>query len=211
MDWIDVTAAIYSGMPHWPGDEEVAIERTQDLERGDPYNLSRASLGLHAGTHVDAPLHFLPRGAGVDDIALRNLVGPARVLEIMGTRAIGRAELEAHRIEESERILLKTDNSTRAWEREPFREDYASLTLEAALFLAERRTLLAGIDYLSIAPPGKEAAEVHRVLLGAGVVILEGLVLSGVAPGVYELVCLPLRVARGDGAPARAILRSLHS
>ncbi len=155
--------------------------------------------------------HFLPRGAGVDELDLRKLVGPARVLEIKGTRAIGRAELEAHRIEEGERILLKTDNSTRAWEGEPFREDYASLTLEAALFLAERKTLLAGIDYLSIAPPGEEAAEVHRVLLGAGVVVLEGLVLSGVAPGGYELVCLPLRVARGDGAPARAILRSLDS
>ncbi len=209
MEWIDVTATIHSGMPHWPGDEDVAVERILDLERGDPYNLSRMVMGLHAGTHVDAPLHFIPGGAGVEEIAPRSLIGPARVLEIKGVSAITGVDLGSHSIKEGERILLKTDNSRRSWEEGPFREDYAALSLEGAQYLARKRVSLVGIDYLSIAPFGEEAADVHRALLEARVVILEGLVLSGVEPGDYELVCLPLKVARGDGAPARAMLRPL--
>jgi arylformamidase len=211
LGWIDISMTVRGGMPLWPGDEEVVVERALELERGDACNLSRVTMGLHAGTHVDAPLHFLTGGAGVDEIEPWRLMGPARLLELRRLSIIGRAELGAHEIGEKERILLKTDNSDRAWEEEPFREDYAALSLEAAEYLAERKAALVGIDYLSIARPGAGAEEVHRALLSAGVVILEGLVLSGVKPGRYHLVCLPLRIARGDGAPARAMLRPLAS
>ena len=211
MTWIDISMTLRDGMLRWPGDEEVVLERIMDLERGDPYNLSRVTMGLHAGTHVDAPSHFVAGGKGAEELEPWRLLGPARLLEVRGVSAIGRAELGAHGIGEGERILLKTDNSDRAWEEEPFREDYAALSLEAAEYLAEMRVALVGIDYLSIAPPGDGSEEVHRTLLSAGIVILEGLVLSGVEPGRYELVCLPLKVASGDGAPARAMLRPLPS
>lgn len=211
MDWIDATATIRGGMPRWPGDEEVVVERAMDLERGDAYNLSRVAMGLHAGTHVDAPLHFLPNGKGVDEMPLWPALGEARVIAITRVPAITASNLETQAITRGERVLFKTDNSERAWESEPFREDYVYLSTEAAEYLAEREVALVGIDYLSVGPPTEEAAEVHRTLLRAGIWVVEGLVLSGVDPGPYELVCLPLKVARGDGAPARVILRPLPS
>jgi arylformamidase len=210
VDWIDITMTIRSEMVHWPGDEDVVIERIQDLDRGDPYNLSRAVLSLHSGTHVDAPLHFIPGGRGIDEMPLSAMVGPARVIEINDPISIAPAELEACAIETGERILFKTANSGHVWDTEAFVEDFVYLSEAGARFLAQRGVLAVGIDYLSIGPYGEDASGIHKALLEAGMWIIEGLNLSGVEPGDYELVCLPLKVERGDGAPARAILRPLR-
>jgi arylformamidase len=209
MDWIDITMTIRSGMVHWPGDEEIVVERIQDLESGGPYNLSRISMGLHAGTHIDAPLHFLPRGAGIDEMPLDAVVGPARVIGIRDMEAVTRSELEPQDIREGERILLKTANSYRTGSAE-FLEDYVYVSPEAAHYLAEKGIRAVGVDYLSVGPNTDEAAEVHEIFLQRDVWIIEGLDLSRVEPGGYELLCLPLKVAGGDGAPARAILRPLR-
>jgi len=194
-------------MTVWPGDEEVRVERTLDAAQGAPYNLSRVCMGLHAGTHVDAPLHFLPDGADVAAMPPEVGMGPARVVEIPGSPDIDREDIEPLSPREGERIIFKTRNSRRAWWEEPFDPDYAHLNVRAARYLAERGVLLVGMDYLSVGPYGEGAEEVHLALLQAGVWILEGLDLRGVEPGDYELVCLPLRVEKGEGAPARAILR----
>ncbi|MBN2027337.1 MAG: cyclase family protein [Actinobacteria bacterium] len=197
-------------MVHWPGDEDVVIERTQDLERGGPYNLSRAVLSLHSGTHVDAPLHFIPGGRGIDEMPPSATVGQARVIEIRDPVSITPTELEACAIAEGERVLFKTANSGRVWDTDTFVEDFVYLSEAGAMFLAQKGVRAVGIDYLSIGPYGEDASGIHKALLEAGIWIIEGLDLSAVEPGDYELVCLPLKVERGDGAPARAILRSLY-
>jgi len=207
--YIDISLTLRKGMITWPGDEEVSLERIFSLHLGDPYNLSRLRVGLHAGTHVDAPLHFLPGGADVASMPLEAGIGPARVVELSESRVIGRADLEPLTPREGERLLIKTLNSRRVWWEEPFDPHYAHLDQGAAAYLAERGIKLVGLDYLSVGPFGEEAGEVHRKLLEAGVWILEGLDLTAVEPGDYELVCLPLRVANGDGSPARAILKTL--
>jgi len=159
-------------------------------------------MGTHTGTHMDAPIHFLPGGAGTDAVPLQNLIGPARVIEIEDAGAVTQAELRNHNLGHSERYLFKTLNSRRCWNGSEFVSNYVSLAEDAAKYLVELKTLAIGIDYLSVGSP-----EVHRTLLGAGVAIIEGLNLSEVNPGEYEFLCLPLRITGGDGAPARALLR----
>lgn len=210
MEWIDISVAIHGGMVHWPTDEAVGIERTKDLDRGDPYNLSRIIMSLHTGTHMDAPVHFIRDGAGINELPLDVTIGPARVIEIKDRKLIGPSELREHGIKEGERILFKTANSTRLWDTDSFTEDFVSISEDGADYLARKRILAVGVDYLSVGGFTGDIAKVHLALLEAGVWIIEGLNLAGVEPGDYELLCLPLKVARGDGAPARAILRSLH-
>lgn len=205
--WIDVSMGLRDGMVHWPDDPPVEIKRARDLDRGDPATVSRLSLGAHSGTHLDAPAHFFPEGAGIDAMPLDATIGPARVAEIGDPTAVTPEALQRLDVREGERLLLKTRNSLRARQQtEAFQEDFAHLTPEAATWLAERRLRCVGIDALSVAGFGTDAGATHRPLLEAGVWIIEGLMLSGVEPGVYELVCLPLRVEGGDGAPARAVL-----
>jgi arylformamidase len=206
--WIDISVPLRSGMVHWPGDQEVRIERTSSMERGDSLNLSAVSMSLHTGTHMDAPLHFLAGAAGIDQMPLAATVGPARVLEFPGLAAIDPRQLATHGISSGERILLKTANSRRCWTSDEFAADYVYVSREGAQYLAERGIQALGIDYLSIGAPTGEGDLTHRVLLAAGVWIIEGLDLSAVEPGDYELICLPLKILDGDGAPARAILRA---
>jgi arylformamidase len=203
--WIDISVPLYSGMVHWPGDRPVRIRRTQQMVRGDACNLSSLSMSSHVGTHVDAPRHCLRRGKTIDELRFGALIGPARVVAIEHPKAIAAEELRPARVGRGERILFKTRNSKRCWNRDRFVSDFVYLAKDAARLLAERGVLCVGIDYLSI--DRTETTEVHRLLLGAGVWIIEGLNLSAVKPGSYELVCLPLRIQDGDGAPARAILR----
>lgn len=207
--WIDVTVPIHPGMVVYEGDPGVRVTSVLALERGDPANVSLLALGSHTGTHVDAPSHFIAGGGTVDGLPLDVLLGRARVLacppgpiaaETVAGAGAGRGS----------RLLFKTGNSA-LWERARFVRDYQALTLEAARLLVEAGVALVGIDYLSIEGFGAPGHPVHRCLLGAGTVILEGLDLSAVAPGEYELCCLPLRVREGDGAPARALLRPLRA
>jgi arylformamidase len=162
---------------------------------------------VHTGTHVDAPVHFLADGAGVDALPLDQLLGEARVVDVGEASSIGAAELRTIDPRAGERLLFKTRNSARGWKTDRFLPDFVYLSREGAALLAERRVRTVGIDYLSIAGM-HEGVPTHRALLEQGICIIEGLDLSPVEPGSYELVCLPLRLAGADGAPARVLLRA---
>lgn len=194
-------------MAAWPGNPNVRIDRIQSIEQGDMCNLSVISMSAHTGTHMDAPLHFLKHGAPMERMPLTATVGPARVIPIRDKNAVTLAELRPHRIRRGERILFKTRNSAQPWHSGPFRKNFVYISTEAARFLADREIRAVGVDYLSLAGFEKNEVEAHQALLGAGVWIIEGLDLSRVQAGRYTLVCLPLKILGGDGAPARAILR----
>ncbi len=209
-EWIDITVPLRTGMVHWPGDPEIRIGRVENLTHGDAANVSLMSLGTHTGTHMDPPLHYLPDAPGIDQMPLSTGIGPARVVEIQDPRSIKPWELVAASIEANERVLFKTRNSARCWRTDAFVEDFVSISIEAAEYLATTGVQLVGVDYLSVGPfEGDAGPDVHRTLLNAGIWILEGLDLSRVQPGHYQLVCLPLRIANGDGSPARAALRRI--
>ena len=204
--WVDLSVGIRDDMVHYPGNPGVELKQTMHLDRGDPANVSQLSLGVHTGTHVDAPVHFIGGAPGVDQFSIDAMIGPARVIEILDKEVCTAQDLAAYDIRAGERLLLRTNNSTRCWNVDAFVEDYAHLDTSAARMLAERGVRMVGIDYLSIGR-GNEGPEVHRILLGAGVVIIEGLDLSRVDAGVYDVVCLPLKIIGGDGAPARVAVR----
>ena len=208
-DWIDISVPVHNGMVHWPGDPPFHIERLSDTDRGDPFTLSRMSLGVHTGTHMDAPDHFIARTETIDDMPLDATVGPARVIQIRVQACMGREELMEHNILAGERILLKTANSDHVWSSDEFIEEFVYISLDAALYLASLGIRSIGIDYLSVGGFHKDGPETHKALLSAGIWIIEGLNLSGVEPGNYELICLPLKLTGAEGAPARAILRPL--
>ena len=204
--WRDVSVPIDTGMVHFPNDPSIEIDNITHVERGDVCTVSRITMGTHTGTHIDAPIHFLPGGAGAEEIPLENLIGPARVIEIKDPHAVKAEELRVHNLGTRERLLFKTSNSERCWKTSQFVPDFIAIAEDAASYLARLDTLAVGIDYLSAGSP-----ETHRTLLGAGVVIVEGLNLTGIAQGRYELLCLPVKILGGDGAPARALLRVLDA
>lgn len=204
--WIEASVPIRHGMVHWPGDPAVEVVRVSDLARGDPATVSRLSAGVHSGTHVDAPVHFIAGAAGVDALPLDALVGEARVVAIRDPGAVDVPELREVDPRAGERLLFRTRNTPRCWQTDRFVQDFVYITLEGARLLAERQVRTVGIDYLSVAS-ADEGVATHRTLLEAGVCIVEGLDLSAVEPGTYEMLCLPLRLAGGDGAPARVLLR----
>jgi arylformamidase len=203
----DVTVPLSAEVPTYPGDARFQMERTHEIARGHPYNLARISLGTQTGTHVDAPYHFLPDGATVDQLPLEILIGKARVVEILARDRVERTELEALDLRDDIRVLFKTRMSGQM-QRPHFQEELVYLSEDAATYLAQAGIKLVGIDYLSIEKPGTSEFPAHHALLAAGVVIVEGLDLSAVAPGEYDMTCLPLRIAGADGAPARVILRT---
>jgi len=205
--WIDVSVPIKDAMVHWPSDPPVSIKRINDIEKGDTANLSAISMGTHSGTHVDAPIHFVKEGKGVDDIPLDTVVGRARVIEIRDPESIKPEELAGHHIRNGERILFKTENSSHVWQKSEFVEDFVFISDAAADLLVNRSVRLVGIDYLSVGSYKHGGSYVHKTLLGGGIWIIEGLNLSNVTPGKYDLICLPLRIVAGDGAPARVILK----
>lgn len=206
-EWIDISIPLSGATVVWPGDPPLQIQRISDMEHGAGSNLTSLTMSVHSGTHVDAPLHFLRQGASVDRLGLSAMVGVARVIQVGGRPSVSRHELETHRIRKGERLLFRTANSRRAWDSKPFDHGYVHLSADAAEYLAGRKVRLVGVDYLSVASM-EDAAFVHRILLKAGICIVEGLDLRAVCPGSYDLVCLPLRIAGAEGAPARAILRS---
>jgi arylformamidase len=205
--WIDISVPLYTGMAHWPDNPPVRIERMLDLARGDAANVSKIELGAHTGTHMDAPRHFLADGAGIDDMPFDATIGPARVIRIEHPQVILPEELEAHHLQAEERVLFRTRNSERCWNTAEFVEDFVYISAAAAQFLADRQVRTIGVDYLSVGGYVYDGVETHRILLSAGIWLIEGLNLSAVEPGTYDLVCLPLRIAGADGALARAILR----
>jgi arylformamidase len=205
MQIFDITVPLSPELPVFPGDPAVLIEPVTSLARGDSANVSRLCLSSHAGTHVDVPRHCDDRGLAVDRLPLELLVGEALVADCRGARVIDRRLLSRFPLKGVERLLLKTDNSE-LWGRPGFWEDYSAVSEAGARYLLEAGVRLVGIDYLSVEAFTGNGL-VHRLLLGAGVTILEGVNLVDVPAGRYELLCLPLKVMDGDGAPARAILR----
>jgi arylformamidase len=206
VNYIDISRPLGPDTPLWPGSPGVTLNPLQQIASGDAANVSRIDIEAHTGTHIDAPLHFVAGGATVEEVGLARLIGEAHVAEVRGT-AIGAADLDALSLPEgTRRLLLRTDAShDSSYDSAPFRPDFPALTADGARWIVERGIDLIGIDYLSIQryddPP-----DVHHVLLNAGVVILEGLRLTDVEPGVYTLVCLPLHIIGAEAAPARAIL-----
>ncbi len=207
-DYLDISLPLSSRLPVWPGDPPLVVERFVSMDQGALANVSRLSGTVHIGTHIDAPDHFLNDGRTVAQVDLDACLGPAWVLGLEEVDRIDRPALEAvWPATAPTRVLFKTRNS-RWWAQghTAFREDYVALTPDGAAFLVQQGVRLVGIDYLSIAPYD-DPAPTHRVLLQAGVVILEGVRLDGVAPGPYTLYCLPLNIPEAEGAPARALLR----
>lgn len=208
MQIIDVSLTLSNQLPVWPGDPRVLLERVHKIEDGANSNVSRLDLQVHSGTHIDAPVHFLPGEKGVDSILLPNLIGPCFVLEFPDDVAIiNRETLSSQYIPAGvTRLLFKTRNST-FWASgdTEFRTDFVGLAQDGAQSLVERGIRVVGIDYLSIAPY-KQSRPTHETLLKAGMVIIEGLDLQQVTTGYYTLMCLPIKLAGSDGAPARVAL-----
>ena len=202
---IDISVPNRVGMHAYPGDPVLRVERVRDLAGGDVCNLSLLTMGSHTGTHVDAPYHFLPGGPRLGDVPLDRMVGEALVADLRGRPAVDRAALGGVELGMGDILLCLTDNSAR-WQAPDFQSDFTYLTEDAADHLVERGVRAVGIDYLSIERFGSTEFPVHHRLLGAGVFVIEGLDLSGVRPGRYTLVCLPLKFPELDGAPARAVL-----
>lgn len=204
----DISMPIRSGMLAWPGDPQVSLEPVTRIAAGDEANVSELRLSTHSGTHVDPPSHFLDGTAAAGDLPLSTLIGEAVVVEIpRRTGAIEPADLERAGLEGDTRVLFKTANSTlRRLAGGSFPDDFVGLSAAAASWLVDRGVRLVGIDFLTIEPEPAPGHPVHLALLEAGVVIVEGLDLSSVPAGRYQLACLPLRIEGGDGAPARAVL-----
>ena len=203
----DITLTISPDLPTWPGDPGVELERVEKIEDGSNANVSRVGMGVHTGTHVDAPFHFLQDGTTVDKLNLSLLTGRAYVLHLPDVEVITAAVLEEAQIPpRTRRVLFKTRNSDFWVKKEPdFRTDFVGLSEDGAEYLVRRGVKLVGVDYLSVAPY-RNSRPTHEKLLEAGVVIVEGLALSEVSQGRYTIYCLPLKLANSDGAPARAIL-----
>jgi arylformamidase len=207
MKIFDITLPISESMAVWPGDPMVRIRQPLRLDKGDIATVSQIELGSHTGTHVDAPAHFLRHGTTIDRIDLEFLIGEALVVETGDVDALSALHFERLDIPLGvERLLLKTKNSDH-WSHKDnaFFTDFVALTEDGARWLVDRTIRLVGIDYLSAAPL-EDPAPVHLILQGAGVVLVEGLNLSRVPQGRYQLICLPMKLVGCDGAPARAVL-----
>ena len=205
----DLTLPLSTDLPIWPGDPNIAISLSSSLARGDDANVTRLELSVHAGTHIDAPFHFVPDGPGIDQLSLETLIGPCRLFDMTGLRkSIDRSDLENLDLSGITRILFKTTNS-KYWSADDrvFHTDFIYLSTEGAHFLVEHKIKLVGIDYLSIEKFNNAGHPTHHALLRNHVIILEGLNLSAVPEGDYELIALPLKLKGADGAPTRVVLR----
>jgi len=206
-NWLDISLSIHQGMAHWPDNPPVSIQPSQCLAHGDVCNVSKITLGSHTGTHVDGINHFIKGGMGIDEMPLDATIGKARVIKIKDTESIKVAELEPYNLQEGERVLFKTINSERYYQTDEFIENFVYISTAAAQYLAARKVRTVGVDYLSVGGYQGNVIEVHHALLGSGIWAIEGLNLSQVEPGEYELICLPIKLKNGDGGLARAILK----
>jgi arylformamidase len=207
--YFDVTLPLTPDLPVWPGEDDVSVEPLSRITQGDSTNVTSLKFTSHVGTHVDASWHFIDDGEKLNDLPIDRWIGPCLVVSIPDdAKRIEVAHLEAAEIPEgTERLIFRTSNSAH-WipGKLSFEEDYVAVAPEAAKWIVDHGIRLVGIDYLSIELFDDSANETHRTLLGNGVLVIEGLNLAGIDPGPYQLICLPLRLAAGDGAPARVVL-----
>jgi arylformamidase len=183
--WIDVSVPLYTGMVHWPDNPPVQIERMLDMAHGDICNVSTLAMGSHTGTHMDGPRHFLQTGKGLDEMPFDATLGLARVIEIRDPESIKPDELRPLAIQQGERLLFKTQNSTRCWKADTFVEDFVYVSHEAADYLASLKVRTVGVDYLSVGGYTRDGLETHRALLEAGIWIIEGGGHNQVGPRIY--------------------------
>lgn len=205
----DLSPTVRPDTAVWPGDTPFSYRWSAALAQGDPVNLSTVTTTPHVGSHADAPLHTEPRGEGIGDLGLAPFLGPCRVVRVPPTALIEPRHLEGVELAPPGgpgRLLLRTDSVR---DRAVFPERFAAISPELARKLAEAGLLLVGVDTPSVDSYGSDDLAAHHALARGGVVILEGLVLDGVAEGVYELIALPLKLAGLDASPVRAVLRSL--
>ncbi len=202
----DITVTITNNLPVWPGDPEVRLERISKIEEGESANVSRVSMSVHSGTHMDAPYHFVPQGKTIDVLPIEALIGPAQVVVVQDrVGVITRQVVRECGVQAGvERVLFKTRNS-QFWPGKEFRTDFVGVDEGGAEALVELKLRLVGIDYLSIAPY-HESGPAHNILLRSEIAILEGCDLTQVKPGLYTLIALPTKFGGADGAPVRAVL-----
>jgi len=208
MKFHDVSLAISDELPVWPGNPGVSMKQTSSILAGDNANVTQIQMGVHTGTHIDAPSHFEIDGKTIDQLPIELLIGACRVVEIPDScNYIGPAELAKTDLRGVIRILFKTKNS-KLWKynKKIFQKNFIYLSKEGANFLIEHGIKLVGIDYLSVENFGSLDHATHHLLLRNQVVIIEGLNLSGIFEGEYDLIALPIKLKGADGAPARVIL-----
>ena len=208
MRYYDISLNLSAETVRWITSLPFELHERRRMSRGDHNNSSAATMSLHAGTHMDAPFHFVPDGKTIDELALDLFIGPALVHEVETKRTIEAEHVDAMELDGVTRVLFKTRNSE-LLQRRSYEPDFVAFSVEAAEALVGRGVKLVGLDYLSVAHAGEEQAPVHRAFLDYGVALLEGIDLSRIEPGRYELICFPLRIRRADGAPCRAVLRDL--
>jgi arylformamidase len=217
--WIDISLPLGKEIPILSGDyaadesrmQKPMVDRLFDVDKGDKVTMSQISMSSHDGTHIDSPLHFIPGGSTIDAMPIETTVGPAKVIEIKNDKEITVEELEPYNIQAGERILFKTKNSPGVYATQLFLGQYVSISPEAAKYLADKKIRLVGIDYLTIASnnPKENISITHKAFLDNGIYIIEGLNLEAVEPGDYDLICLPLRLEKGDAGPCRAVIRPI--
>ena len=208
MTLYDISLTIAEDLPVWPGDPKIELKKISKIEDGEEANVTHISACVHIGTHVDAPDHFLGNGQTVENLPLDLLVGSAFVVEMLVDGQVSAVDLQSASIPEgTKRLLIKTSNS-QLWAEgvTEFKSDFIALEADAAAYLVNQGVEVVGVDYLSVAPFA-DPAPTHRILLEAGVLVIEGLNLSMIEPGEYTLMCLPLKISGSDGAPARVLLQ----
>ena len=194
-------------MATWPDNPGVALESSQCMQHGDVCNVSKLTIGTHTGTHVDAIKHFIKGAEGIDQAPIENFIGPARVVEVSSEKEIQLKDFDQGVIEKGQRILFKTRNSRKGIHDLEFQKDFVPLSVEVAEWLAEMEVACVGVDYLSVGGFDGNVVDVHHALLGNGVHAVEGLVLTDIDEGWYDLICLPLKIVDGDAGLTRAVLR----
>jgi arylformamidase len=203
----DITLTISNDLPVWPGDTPVNLVRNKDMHQGEVCTLSQLTSSVHVGTHLDAPMHFLRDGHGVDQIDLNKLIGPCSVIDLPAAMSIDAAALAQANIPAgTRRLLIRTRNSEHwAHPDKVFHTDFVAIDPSGAEWLAQHGLHLVGVDYLSVGA-FEGGIPTHEILLSNGIVPVEGLDLSRIEPGEYQLICLPLKLKDCDGAPVRAVL-----
>ncbi|HIM80177.1 MAG TPA: cyclase family protein [Dehalococcoidia bacterium] len=209
MSFHDISLKLSGETVRWVTAAPFELEERRRMSKGDPNNSSALNMSVHSGTHIDAPFHFVADGNTIDQLPVERFIGPALVYAVEAERYITKEHVAGIRLDGATRVLFKTRNSALLHKQE-YDPDFVAFSVEAAQSLVELGVELVGLDYLSVAQ-ADEQVPVHRAFLDHGVVLLEGIDLSEVAPGRYELMCLPIPLGDSDGAPCRAVLRDLET
>ena len=206
MKLIDVSVPLDAQLPTYPHNTPFSLEAIKRIARGDSSDVSTLHMSAHSGTHVDAPRHFFDEGAGTESLPLELLMGRTRVIEVGSRTGVTAEDLAGFDLSDDIRVLIKTHNS-QLWGSPAFHTDYVGVTESGAKHLVDHGIKVVGVDYLTVEVFKNPGAPAHHALLGAGTIVIEGLDLRDVEPGIYDMCCLPLRIVGSDGAPARVVLR----